>query len=88
MRRDWLLESGADVDPDDLIITTETAKATEVLSPALAEKQVLPTSVKSKLRATPFIQPVLGTAAAPARKASRARSGWAIPMQGSGITST
>ena len=66
MRRDWLLESGADVDPEDLIITTETAKTVEVLSPALAEKQVLPASVKAKLRATPFIQPVLGSAAAPA----------------------
>lgn len=57
MRRDWLLESGTEVSPDDLIITAEPTKAAETLSPELAEKQVLPVSVKAKLRANPFLAP-------------------------------
>ena len=57
MRRDWLLESGAEVSPDDLIIASEPAKEENVLSPELAEKQVLPVSVKAKLRSTPFLAP-------------------------------
>jgi len=57
MRRDWLLESGAEVSPDDLIIASEPAKEEDTLSPELAEKQVLPVSVKAKLRSTPFLAP-------------------------------
>ncbi|MCX6494243.1 MAG: DEAD/DEAH box helicase [Actinobacteria bacterium] len=57
MRRDWLLESGAEVSPDDLIIAAEPVKPVEELSPELAEKQVLPVSVKAKLRSTPFLAP-------------------------------
>ncbi len=58
MRRDWLLESGADVAPDDLIITTEKTKPEATLAPELAEKQVLPVSVKARLRSNPFLAPV------------------------------
>ncbi len=58
MRRDWLLESGAEVDPEDLIITTEKTTPDVALSPELAEKQVLPISVKARLRSTPFMAPV------------------------------
>ena len=57
MRRDWLLESGAEVSPDDLIIASEPVKEEDSLSPELAEKQVLPVSVKAKLRSTPFLAP-------------------------------
>ncbi len=42
MRRDWLLESGAELPPDELIITDNAPKITPVVSAALAEKQVVP----------------------------------------------
>ncbi len=57
MRRDWLVESGAEINPEDLIITTEVAKPVQQLAPELAEKQVLPVSVKARLRSTPFMEP-------------------------------
>ena len=63
MRRDWLLESGAEVAAEDLIITTEKTKHDVELAPALAEKQVLPVSVKARLRSNPFQAPVFDTAA-------------------------
>jgi hypothetical protein len=58
MRRDWLLESGAEVAAEDLIITTEKTTPDVALTPELAEKQVLPVSVKARLRSTPFMAPV------------------------------
>ncbi|MEY2698632.1 MAG: hypothetical protein RL720_588, partial [Actinomycetota bacterium] len=57
MRRDWLVESGAEINPEDLIITTEQAKPVQEFAPELAEKQVLPLSVKSRLKSTPFLEP-------------------------------
>ena len=63
MRRDWLLESGAEVAAEDLIITTEKTKHDVELAPALAEKQVLPVSVKARLRSNPFQAPVFDTSA-------------------------
>jgi len=59
MRRDWLVESGTVVAPEDLIITTEAhvPKVAHVLSPELAVKQVLPLSVKARLRSMPFLEP-------------------------------
>lgn len=57
MRRDWLVESGAEINPEDLIITTEVAKPVEEFAPELAEKQVLPQSVKARLKSNPFLEP-------------------------------
>ena len=57
MRRDWLVESGAEINPEDLIITTEQAKPVQEFAPELAEKQVLPLSVKARLKSTPFLEP-------------------------------
>lgn len=64
MRRDWLVESGTVVAPEDLIITTETyvPKVAHVLSPELAVKQVLPLSVKARLRSMPFMEPEFAAA--------------------------
>jgi hypothetical protein len=64
MRRDWLVESGTVVAPEDLIITTEAhvPKVAHVLSPELAVKQVLPLSVKARLRSMPFMEPEFATA--------------------------
>ncbi|NNC13296.1 DEAD/DEAH box helicase [Planctomonas sp. JC2975] len=59
MRRDWLLESGAELEPDDLIITTEAPKPKQevLLSPELAQKQVVPQSVRARQLSNPFLAP-------------------------------
>ncbi|GAA1514701.1 hypothetical protein BJ978_002173 [Agromyces terreus] len=59
-RRDWLLESGAELSPDELIITRE-AEA----KPVLAENQVIPASVKSRQLANPFLAPDFSKPTAP-----------------------
>ena len=51
-RRDWLLESGAELSEDELIIVREPE-----LAPELAQNQVIPKSVKSRQLATPFLAP-------------------------------
>ncbi|HEU5222780.1 MAG TPA: DEAD/DEAH box helicase [Candidatus Lumbricidophila sp.] len=65
-RRDWLIESGAELSPDELIITRE------VEAPApLAENQVVPPSVRARQLANPFLAPDLDRAAVqfpPARR--------------------
>lgn len=59
MRRDWLLESGTELSPDDLIITVErpVAKQDSVITPELAEKQVIPQSVRARQLSNPFLAP-------------------------------
>lgn len=51
-RRDWLLESGAELSPDELIITREPEAR-----PELGENQVIPASVRSRQLANPFLAP-------------------------------
>ncbi|MET0974097.1 MAG: DEAD/DEAH box helicase [Leifsonia sp.] len=60
-RRDWLLESGAELSPDELIITREAE-----VKPVLAENQVIPQSVKARQLANPFLAPDFSRAATPA----------------------
>ena len=58
MRRDWLLESGAELAPDELIITDVVpVAATPVISAAIAERQVTPPMVESRLESNPFLAP-------------------------------
>lgn len=59
-RRDWLLESGAELSPDELIITREP-----IMAPELAENQVIPASVRARQLANPFLAPDFTRAAAP-----------------------
>lgn len=59
-RRDWLLESGADLSPDELIITREPEPRIE-----LAENQVIPASVRSRQLANPFLAPDFSRPPAP-----------------------
>ncbi|MCK3768400.1 DEAD/DEAH box helicase [Microbacterium aerolatum] len=59
MRRDWLLESGAELAPDELIITDVAPVQAPVVPAALAEKQVTPPSVESRQLANPFLAPDL-----------------------------
>lgn len=60
-RRDWLLESGAELSPDELIITREPEIKLE-----LAENQVIPASVRSRQLANPFLPPDFSKPATPA----------------------
>ena len=59
-RRDWLLESGAELSPDELIITREPEA-----KPELGENQVIPASVRSRLLANPFLAPDFSKPQAP-----------------------
>ncbi|WP_344442117.1 DEAD/DEAH box helicase, partial [Agromyces soli] len=65
-RRDWLLESGAELSADELIITREPEPA-----PMLAENQVVPRSVKSRQLASPFLAPDFSQQPQPAVPARR-----------------
>ena len=58
MRRDWLLESGAELAPEDLVITRPQPVA-QVMPPELAAKQVTPPAVPARTRANPFLAPDL-----------------------------
>lgn len=64
MRRDWLLESGAELPPDELIITDNAPAAAPVVPAALAEKQVVPPSIEARQMANPFLAPDLTPRAA------------------------
>ncbi|TFD24572.1 DEAD/DEAH box helicase [Cryobacterium lyxosi] len=59
-RRDWLLESGAELSPDELIITREPEAA-----PVVLQNQVIPQSVKARQLANPFLAPDFSAAAQP-----------------------
>ncbi|UIP58230.1 DEAD/DEAH box helicase [Agromyces marinus] len=61
-RRDWLLESGADLSEDELIIVREPEARPVVLS----ENQVIPRSVRSRQLANPFLAPDFAASAQPA----------------------
>jgi hypothetical protein len=60
-RRDWLIESGAELSPDELIITREPEPAAVV-----PENQVVPDSVRAFQLANPFLAPDFSAAPAPA----------------------
>ncbi|WP_347351582.1 DEAD/DEAH box helicase [Intrasporangium sp.] len=61
MRRDWLVESGAELSPEELVISRPEPAAL-VLPPELAAKQVVPQSVPIRARAHPFLVPDVGRA--------------------------
>ncbi|WP_395243552.1 DEAD/DEAH box helicase [Agromyces sp. MMS24-K17] len=61
-RRDWLLESGAELSADELIITREPDPVAVVAS----ENQVVPQSVKARQLANPFLAPDFSRNHAPA----------------------
>ncbi|UJP11331.1 DEAD/DEAH box helicase [Microbacterium sp. KUDC0406] len=77
MRRDWLLESGAELAPEELVITDiAPVKSTVVVPAALAEKQVTPPSVESRQLANPFLAPDLTPR--PASTPRRRLDGWEL----------
>ncbi|KQV24790.1 DEAD/DEAH box helicase [Yonghaparkia sp. Root332] len=73
MRRDMLLASGAELEPDDLIIITEPAP----VKPEVA-KQVLPTSVKRAQLANPFLAPDFSALAALPKPQTARLSNWEL----------
>lgn len=77
MRRDWLMESGAELPPDELIITDTPAPAQQVVPAALAERQVVPASIEARQMANPFLAPDL-TARAPRDTPRRRLDGWEL----------
>jgi superfamily II DNA or RNA helicase len=77
MRRDWLLESGAELPPEELIITDiAPVRITQVVPAALAEKQVTPPSVEARELANPFLAPDLTPR--PAVVPRRRLDGWEL----------
>jgi len=59
MRRDWLIESGAELAPDELIITDTAPAAPTVVPAALAERQVIPPRIEARRESNPFLAPDL-----------------------------
>ena len=77
MRRDWLLESGAELAPEDLVIADVVrVQQAPVVPAALAERQVTPPSVESRLLANPFLAPDLTPR--PASTPRRRLDGWEL----------
>jgi hypothetical protein len=77
MRRDWLIESGAELAPDELIITDTTPAATAVVPAALAERQVVPPQIEARREANPFLAPDLSMRV-PKETPRRRLDGWEL----------
>ncbi|MFB7893384.1 DEAD/DEAH box helicase [Microbacterium sp. NPDC056044] len=77
MRRDWLLESGAELAPDELIITDVAPVAATVVPAALAERQVVPQQVEARRESNPFLAPDL-TIRAPKQTPRRRLDSWEL----------
>ncbi len=77
MRRDWLLESGAELAPDELIITDIAPVQVSVVPAALAERQVVPAQIESRRDANPFLAPDL-TLRTPQATPRRRLDGWEL----------
>jgi hypothetical protein len=58
MRRDWLLESGAELPPEELVITDVKPVVTAPVVPAVAtERAVTPLQVEARRDSNPFLAP-------------------------------
>lgn len=77
MRRDWLLESGAELPPDELIITDVAPASAPVVPAALAERQVIPPQVEARRESNPFLAPDL-TLRVPKETPRRRLDGWEL----------
>ena len=77
MRRDWLLESGAELPPDELIITDTAPVRTAVVPEALAQRQVTPPQIEARRDANPFLAPDL-TMRAKTQTPRRRLDGWEL----------
>ncbi|MGV9195027.1 DEAD/DEAH box helicase [Microbacterium sp. MC2] len=75
MRRDWLLESGADLPDDELIITDVKPVQAPVVPAALADRQVTPPQIEARREANPFLAPDLHP---PVPTTRRRLDGWEL----------
>ncbi|GAA4187521.1 hypothetical protein GCM10022219_00320 [Microbacterium oryzae] len=59
MRRDWLLEAGAELPPEELIIVDEkpVAPVAASLPPVVSERAVTPPQIEARREANPFLAP-------------------------------
>ena len=73
MRRDMLLASGAELEPDELIIVSEPGAVKSETA-----KQVLPPSVQRAQLANPFLAPDFSTLAAEPKAATARLSNWEL----------
>jgi len=72
-RRDWLLESGAELSPDELIITREPE-----VKPDEPENQVVPQSVRARQLANPFLAPDFSAVQAAPVVSGRRLANWEL----------
>src|SRR5690606_4435321 len=77
MRRDWLLESGAELPDDELIITDVKPVVAPVVPAALAERQVVPPQIEARQEANPFLAPDFSLHA-PVPTPRRRLDGWEL----------
>ena len=77
MRRDWLLESGAELAEDELIITDVAPVQAPVVPAALAERQVVPPQIDARRESNPFLAPDLALRA-PVENVRRRLDGWEL----------
>ncbi|PPI37768.1 MULTISPECIES: DEAD/DEAH box helicase [unclassified Rathayibacter] len=73
LRRDWLLEAGAELSPDELLIVTEPEPKPEV-----PVNQVVPQSVRARQLANPFLPPDFSIAEASAPAPRRRLDDWEL----------
>lgn len=59
LRREWLVESGADLPPEELEVQEPRYRQALAVPAQLASKQVVPASVIARARANPFLAPDL-----------------------------
>ncbi len=77
MRRDWLLESGAELPEDELIITDVAPAAAPVVPAGLSERQVTPIQVEARRESNPFLAPDLALRV-PVQTPRRRLDGWEL----------
>ncbi|MGO1411309.1 MAG: DEAD/DEAH box helicase [Microbacterium sp.] len=69
MRRDWLLESGAELAPEELIIADAKPAAVEPVVPRVAaERAVVPEQIEYRREANPFLEPDVARRPQPPRR--------------------
>ncbi|NQX11473.1 DEAD/DEAH box helicase [Microbacteriaceae bacterium VKM Ac-2855] len=73
LRRDWLIEAGAELTPDELLIVTEPEP-----KPEIPENQVVPQSVRARQLANPFLPPDFSKAAVSSATPRRRLDGWEL----------
>lgn len=61
MRNKWLLESGAELSDEELVIKAPARRRTQVVPQELASRQVVPKQVRARAKANPFLEPDLST---------------------------